>query len=55
MMLTQLLVAILIIAVIFYVLRMIPLDPPWKNIAYVVVGVIVIIYLLRLLGVSMPI
>jgi hypothetical protein len=48
-MLISLLITLIIIAVIFYILQLIPLPAPWKNIILLVFGVIVLIYLLRLL------
>lgn len=47
----SLLIIIVIIAVIFYVLQQMPVPAPWRNILYLVIGLIIVIYLLRMLGV----
>lgn len=49
--LISLLIVIIVIGVIFYILQIIPIPNPWKTIAMVLVGLICIIYLLRMIGV----
>lgn len=53
-MLINLLILVLVIGVVFYVLQLLPIAQPWKNIALVIAAVIVLIYLLRMLGVALP-
>jgi hypothetical protein len=48
--LINLLIMVVIIAVIFYVLSLIPLGQPWINIIRIIVGLIVLIWLLNMLG-----
>lgn len=48
--LISLLIVIIIVGVIFYILQIMPIPSPWKTIAMVLVGLIVIIYLLRMIG-----
>lgn len=45
-MLISLLVAVIIIGLLFYVLSIIPIQQPWKNIATILLCIIVIIWLL---------
>ena len=45
-MLISLLIAVIIIGLLFYVLSLLPIAQPWKNIATVILVVIVIIWLL---------
>lgn len=50
-MLISLLVTILVIGLLVYLVQMIPLPQPWKQIALVVVIIIAIVWLLRFLGI----
>lgn len=43
----SLLIAVLVLAVICYIITLIPLPPPFKTIAWLVIGVIFIIWLLE--------
>ena len=56
-MLLELLIAVVVLAAVAYVITLIPM-PPWlRTAALVVVGVVAIVYLLRLLpgmGVDLP-
>jgi len=52
--LISLLIMVVIIAVIFYVLSLIPLPQPWLNIIRIIVGLIVLIWLLSYLGAFAP-
>ena len=51
-----LLIVCLIFGLVYYIVSVLPLPPPFKNIALVIVGVIGLVYLLGLLlgGVSVP-
>ena len=53
-MLIHLLILVIIIGVIFYVIQLLPIEQPWKNIALVIAAVIVLVYLLQMLGVALP-
>lgn len=53
-MLIQLLILVIIIGVIFYVINLLPIEQPWKNIALIICAVIVLVYLLKLLGIALP-
>ena len=49
MSLIAILIIILIIGGVAYIIRQAPIDAIWKNIAYIVLALFLIIYLLRLL------
>lgn len=49
--LVSLLVAILILGLVIYAIRLLPLDEPIKNIAIVIVIILVVVYMLRFVGV----
>ena len=49
-MLLSLLVAVIIIGLLFYVLSLLPLAQPWKNIATILLVLIVIVWLLSYVG-----
>ena len=53
-MLISLLIAVIIIGLLFYVLSLLPIAQPWKNIATVILVVIVIIWLLGYIGAPGP-
>jgi len=53
--LVTLLILILILGVIVWVIGQLPLEPPFKNIAYAVVGLIVVIYLISILAGGVPV
>lgn len=48
-MLVGLLITILVLGLVLYLINMLPLEQPWKNIAFVIVIIIAIISLLRFL------
>ena len=47
--LVHLLILVVILGVIWYVVSVLPIQPPFKNIVLVIIGAIVLIYLLSLL------
>jgi hypothetical protein len=47
--LINLLVLLLICGLIYWIITLIPLPPPFKNIALIIFGIIVIIYLISML------
>lgn len=49
--LITLLVVVIIIGILFYVLSILPIPQPFKNIAYCVLGLIAVVWLLGLIGV----
>jgi len=49
MSLIAILIIILVIGGVAYIIKQAPIDPIWKNIAYIVLALFLIIYLLRLL------
>ncbi len=49
----SLLILVIVIGVVFYILQLLPIEQPWKNIAMVIAAVIVLIYLLKMLGVAL--
>jgi hypothetical protein len=49
-MLISLLVAVIIIGLLFYVLSLLPIAQPWRNIATVILVIIVIVWLLGYVG-----
>lgn len=49
-MLISLLVGIIVLGALVYIVQLIPLPEPWKQIAYVLVLLIAVIWLLRILG-----
>jgi hypothetical protein len=51
MTLVGLLIFVVIVALVFYVLSVLPLGQPWKNIITVIVCVIILVFLLQALGV----
>jgi hypothetical protein len=53
-MLINLLILVIVIGVVFWILQIMPIAQPWKNIALVIAAVIVLVYLLRMLGVAVP-
>jgi len=53
--LVHLLILVVILGVIWYVVSVLPIQPPFKNVVLVILGAIVVIYLLSLLfGYSPP-
>lgn len=58
LLLVELLVAVLILAVVLYainlILCMLTLPPQVKTIAFLIVGLIFLVYLLNLVGVAVP-
>jgi hypothetical protein len=50
MSLIGLLVVVIIFGLLLWLVGMLPIDPPFKTVAYVIVVVILIIYLLQTLG-----
>lgn len=50
-MLITLLVGLIVIGLLYWVIGMIPLPPPVRTVAYVILVIIAIVWLLRLLGV----
>lgn len=48
-MLVNLLIVCLIVGLIVAIIYYMPLPPPFKNIAYIIIGIILIIYLISLL------
>lgn len=49
--LIHLLILIIVLGAVVWIVRLIPLPPPWHNIALVLVAVIAIVYLLGLIDV----
>jgi hypothetical protein len=53
--LVHLLILVVILGVIWYIVSVLPIQPPFKNVVLVILGAIVVIYLLSLLfGYSPP-
>jgi len=53
--LVHLLILVIILGVIWYVVTLVPIPPPFKNVALVIIGAIAVIYLISLLfGYSTP-
>jgi hypothetical protein len=46
----ELLIALIIVGAILYILQLLPIDSTFKRIAYVIIVVFFVIYLLRHLG-----
>lgn len=45
----SLLIAVIVFGVIAYIVQMLPIDPPFKTIAYLIVLVAALLYFLRML------
>lgn len=48
--LISLLVLVLVLGLIFYVVRLIPLPPPFQTVTLVILAIIAILYLVSMLG-----
>lgn len=49
--LISLLIFVVVVGIVFYILSLLPLPPPWLNIARAVVALIVLLVLLDYLGI----
>jgi hypothetical protein len=54
MSLISLLIFVIVLGLVFYILRLLPLPEPWRTVAFVILALIAIVYLLRLIGVTVP-
>ena len=47
------LATVIILAIIGFVIQYIPMPPMFKNIAYLILGIVVLVVLLRLIGINL--